>query len=185
MKNHQYKDPQEETPLEDEPGEDESGDEESSLNELDFSDEPPPPTFGDLENDPDIESDDVFTQARNAGLTEAALPGQGPTADDLTPETLIHEDGAISPHEQGGDQANDQHLTIIDEGDMDEDSESGDEEDVDNPTQLGSAEENELDDEDLALVQETEAYDDELNDDLDGNEDDDSAEDEDNDLAGK
>lgn len=145
MKNDQYKDPTEETPLE-EPEEDENA---LELDELDFSDEPPPPTFGELENDPDNESDDIFAQAREAGLTEAALPGHGPISDDLTPETLIHEDGATSPHEPGGDEANDQHLTVIAEGDM--------EDETDELGQLDMANEDALADEYLTQDDESKA----------------------------
>jgi hypothetical protein len=164
MKNQQYKDPTEEKPLEDEPEDDDSA---LALDELDFSDEPPPPTFGELENDPDIESDDIFAQAREAGLTEAALPGHGPTADDLTPETLIHEDGAISPHEPGGDEANDQHLTVIDEGDMEGDDEI-EEDDSDELTQLNTTSEDTLDEN--LILDDGNAVDDELDEDDDMNE---------------
>ena len=40
-------------------------------------------------------------RSAEAGLTEAAIPGQGPTADDATPETLMPDDGARSPQERG------------------------------------------------------------------------------------
>src|SRR5690554_5166736 len=36
-------------------------------------------------------------RSAEAGLTEAAIPGQGPTADDAAPETLMPDDGARSP----------------------------------------------------------------------------------------
>lgn len=42
-------------------------------------------------------------RVQRAGLTEASLPEIGPTDDDLAPETLIHEDGALSPLEAGDD----------------------------------------------------------------------------------
>lgn len=151
MKNQKYKDPTEETPLE-EPEEDDNI---LELDELDFSDEPPPPTFGELENDPDDEGDDIFAQAREAGLTEAALPGHGPTSDDLTPETLIHEDGATSPHEPGGDEANDQHLTVIAEGDMEDEDEMADE--TDELGQLDTANEDALADDYLIQDDESKA----------------------------
>lgn len=52
-----------------------------------------------------------------AGLTEASMPGHGPTADDATPETLLPDDGARSPAEAGGDrQAIDTELTEVGPG---------------------------------------------------------------------
>ena len=41
-------------------------------------------------------------RAGEAGLTEASQPGQGPTADDATPETLNPDDGARSAVEADG-----------------------------------------------------------------------------------
>lgn len=38
-------------------------------------------------------------RASEAGLTEASMPGQGPTADDATPETLTPDDGSRSAEE--------------------------------------------------------------------------------------
>lgn len=38
-------------------------------------------------------------RAGEAGLTEASMPGQGPTADDATPETLNPDDGSRSSDE--------------------------------------------------------------------------------------
>lgn len=40
-------------------------------------------------------------RADEAGLTEASMPGQGPTADDATPETLNPDDGSRSAEEAG------------------------------------------------------------------------------------
>lgn len=40
-------------------------------------------------------------RAAEAGLTEASMPGQGPTADDATPETLMPDDGSRSAVEAG------------------------------------------------------------------------------------
>ena len=42
---------------------------------------------------------DAAERADQAGLTEASQPGQGPTADDATPQTLIPDDGARSAAE--------------------------------------------------------------------------------------
>ena len=43
-----------------------------------------------------------FQRAAEGGLTEAALPGHGPTADDASPETLMPDDGRRSAAEAGG-----------------------------------------------------------------------------------
>lgn len=170
MKNQQYKEPAEEAPLEDE-----MEDDEFVLGELNFSDEPPP-TFGELEMDPDAEGDDIFAQAREAGLTEAALPGHGPTDDDLTPETLIHEDGALSPHEKGGDEANDQHLRIVDESDISDalnDELVGDADLILDEDEDAEDEDDELeDDDDIEDEDETDDDDDTEDDDLDDEDDD-------------
>ncbi len=40
-------------------------------------------------------------RSAEAGLTEAAIPGHGPTAEDAAPETLMPDDGARSPQERG------------------------------------------------------------------------------------
>ncbi|SER98537.1 MULTISPECIES: hypothetical protein [Halopseudomonas] len=40
-------------------------------------------------------------RAGEAGLTEASMPGQGPTADEATPETLNPDDGSRSAEEAG------------------------------------------------------------------------------------
>ena len=154
MSKRQYK-----NPAEDELFKDDDSDNEIAVDELDFSDDEPPLTFGEYETDPDMETADVFTQAREAGLTEAALPGHGPTDDDLTPETLIHEDGAVSPHEEGGDEPNDQHLTIVDERDI-----SGDGgmhyADEDKIGEVDSLDEQLVGDEDIVLDDEDEDLDD-------------------------
>lgn len=53
------------------------------------------------------------SKGRKAGLTEASQPGSGPTDDDLAPETLIHEDGALSPLEEGDDIPADRSYRIV------------------------------------------------------------------------
>lgn len=52
-------------------------------------------------------------RARRAGLTEAARPGEGPGEDDLAPETLIPEDGALSPFETGSDMPADRTYRVV------------------------------------------------------------------------
>ena len=58
-------------------------------------------------------------RAAEGGLTEAARPGQGPTADDAAPETLLPDDGSRSPAEAViEDGAADTELTEVGRGDI-------------------------------------------------------------------
>lgn len=58
-------------------------------------------------------------RAAEGGLTEAALPGHGPTADDASPETLMPDDGRRSAAEAGGSpQAADTDLTEVGRGEI-------------------------------------------------------------------
>ncbi len=55
-------------------------------------------------------------RAGEAGLTEASMPGQGPTADDATPETLLPDDGSRSAEEAATPStAADSELTEVDQ----------------------------------------------------------------------
>ena len=85
----------------------------AELDELNFSDDESRPTFVDLENESEI-AHDLFSQ-NDANLTKTAMPGDDPTNDDMSPETLILEDGARSPHENGSDEPVDQSFTIVGE----------------------------------------------------------------------
>lgn len=60
---------------------------------------------------------DSARRAGEAGLTEASMPGQGPTADDATPETLTPDDGSRSA-EEAGIEANpaDTDLSVVGKG---------------------------------------------------------------------
>lgn len=48
-----------------------------------------------------------------SGLGRGIQPGAEPTDDDLAPETLIHEDGARSPYEEGDGMPADEALKIV------------------------------------------------------------------------
>lgn len=82
----------------------------AEADELNFEDDAPTA-------DPDEPQDEdvIDPSVRTAGLTEASQPGEGPTNDDLTQETLILEDGARSPHEpqQGNVEPADKTLSIV------------------------------------------------------------------------
>ncbi len=87
----------------------------AEADELNFDDDLPTPGFGE---ELGLEDDDPA--ARDLGLTEASQPGEGPTDDDLTAETLIIEDGARSEYEeeQGLREANDNAFSIVDGNDI-------------------------------------------------------------------
>lgn len=82
----------------------------AEADELNFEDDAPT-TDPDEPQDGDV----IDPTVRTAGLTEASQPGEGPTNDDLTQETLILEDGARSPHEpqQGNVEPADKTLSIV------------------------------------------------------------------------
>ncbi|PUA29105.1 MAG: hypothetical protein B0W54_00350 [Cellvibrio sp. 79] len=82
----------------------------AEADELNFEDDAP---TRDL--DETAEEETIDPTIRTAGLTEASQPGEGPTNDDLTQETLILEDGARSPHEpqQGNVEPADKTLSIV------------------------------------------------------------------------
>ena len=83
-------------------------------NELNFSNDQPTPSFGDL---------DIEAEKRNQGFdfqisdhdSDENNSLKDITDDDLAPETLIHEDGALSPYETGEDEPTDQNFTIVGE----------------------------------------------------------------------
>ncbi|QJD59351.1 serine kinase/phosphatase [Pseudomonas sp. gcc21] len=63
--------------------------------------------------------DEAIDRAAEAGLTEASQPGEGPTMDDATPETLLPDDGSRSPLEAGdGEVPADQDFSVVDEEDI-------------------------------------------------------------------
>ncbi|WP_039917336.1 hypothetical protein [Cellvibrio mixtus] len=83
--------------------------------ELNFENDQPTPGFDEPVAPP---GDDPHS--KNAGLTEASQPGQGPTNDDLTPETLILEDGARSQYEQeqGSLEPADKSLSVVNDNEI-------------------------------------------------------------------
>jgi hypothetical protein len=82
----------------------------AEADELNFEDDAPT-----RDADETAEEEILDPTIRTAGLTEASQPGEGPTNDDLTQETLILEDGARSPHEpqQGNVEPADKTLSIV------------------------------------------------------------------------
>lgn len=72
-----------------------------SMEPLDFDKSEPQRRIGDAA--PEQERRFSDQRVREAGMTGASMPDHQPTDDDLSPETLIDEDGARSPRETGDD----------------------------------------------------------------------------------
>ena len=97
---------------------DDNEDRMGSVHELDFDEEEPDARIGD--ELPDSARAQLMSRrrVREAGMTGASTADHEPTDDDMSPETLIREDGARDAHEAGqGDQA-DWDLSIVDEDDI-------------------------------------------------------------------
>ena len=93
---------------------DDNEDRMGSVRELDFDTEEPSARIGD--ELPEREREQLMPRRRGR---EAGLTGDHqPTDDDLSPETLIREDGARDAHEAGNDSRADWDLSIVDEDDI-------------------------------------------------------------------
>jgi hypothetical protein len=97
---------------------DDNEDRMGSMQELDFDEEEPSAKIGD--ELPETEREQLMPpeRVREAGMTGASTDDHEPTDDDLSPETLIHEDGARGPQEAGEDHQADWDLSIVDEDDI-------------------------------------------------------------------
>jgi hypothetical protein len=91
-----------------------NGNRPAELDILDFEDDESRPDFADLAPETEIIGDEPLNDEEN----DPVMPGDDPTNDDLSPETLINEDGSRSPHEQGGARPTDQDLTIVKEDEI-------------------------------------------------------------------
>ncbi len=89
-----------------------------SVRELDFDEEEPNAKIGDELPEKEREQLMPRRRRREAGLTDASTSDHQPTDDDLSPETLIREDGARDAHEAGNDSRADWDLSIVDEDDI-------------------------------------------------------------------
>ncbi|MNY14647.1 serine kinase/phosphatase [Pseudomonas sp. VI4.1] len=97
---------------------DDTEDRMGSMRELDFDEEEPSAKIGD--ELPEAERARLMPRERvqEAGMTGASTDDHESTDDDMSPETLIREDGARDAQEAGeGDQA-DWDLSIVDEDDI-------------------------------------------------------------------
>lgn len=90
-------------------------DEEPTLesSELDFEDDESVAQTGERLAPDDVARQLSPARARDAGLTGASHPGEDATADDMTPETLLPEDGARSPAEAGHGSPSDSTLRRV------------------------------------------------------------------------
>ncbi|BCX70504.1 serine kinase/phosphatase [Pseudomonas izuensis] len=97
---------------------DDNEDRMGSVHELDFDDELPGAKIGD--ELPKRERKQLMPRerVRKAGMTGGSTADHESTDDDMSPETLIREDGARDAHEAGGDSRADWDLSIVDEEDI-------------------------------------------------------------------
>ncbi|WP_130931903.1 serine kinase/phosphatase [Pseudomonas sp. Sample_24] len=97
---------------------DDNEDRMGSMNELDFDDDEPSAKIGDELPDKEREQLMPRQRVREAGMTGASTGDHEPTDDDLSPETLIREDGARDANEAGNGNQADWDLSIVDEDDI-------------------------------------------------------------------
>ncbi|MEE5039642.1 serine kinase/phosphatase [Pseudomonas alliivorans] len=96
---------------------DDNEDRMGSMEELNFRDDETA-RIGDLMPEDELQHEIPDERVREAGMTGASTDDHQPTDDDLSPETLIHEDGARSASERGEDNPADLELTVVDEDDI-------------------------------------------------------------------
>jgi len=97
---------------------DDNEDRMGSMEELHLDQEEPTAKIGDEITTAELEQQQPPSRAREAGMTGASMDDHEPTDDDMSPETLIDEDGARSSHEAGRGRPADQSLTVVDEDDI-------------------------------------------------------------------
>ena len=89
-----------------------------SVHELNFDEEEPGTRIADLIPEHERAQKMPDARVRKAGMTGASNNDNDATDDDLSPETLIREDGARDAHEAGEDGQADWDLSIVDEDDI-------------------------------------------------------------------
>ncbi|KDD65851.1 hypothetical protein ABH912_004989 [Pseudomonas sp. BT76 TE3572] len=89
-----------------------------SMHELDFDEEEPSAKIGDELTQAERERLMPRERVREAGMTGASTEDHESTDDDMSPETLIREDGARDAHEAGEGGQADWDLSIVDEDDI-------------------------------------------------------------------
>ena len=97
---------------------DDNEDRMGEMRELDFDEQDQTAEIGD--ELPRRERDHLMPdeRVREAGLTGASTDDHESTDDDMSPETLIREDGARDAQEEGEDNAADYDLSVVGENDI-------------------------------------------------------------------
>ncbi|PKH27288.1 serine kinase/phosphatase [Pseudomonas fluorescens] len=94
---------------------DDNEDRMGSMHELDFDEEDQTAQIGDEIPPGEREHLMPDERVREAGMTGASTDDHESTDDDMSPETLIHEDGARDAREEGEDGAADYDLSVVGE----------------------------------------------------------------------
>jgi hypothetical protein len=98
---------------------DDNEDRMGSMEELNFNDNNEPSgRIGDTIPADELENYIPDERVREAGMTAASTDDHEPTDDDMSPETLIDEDGARSAREEGEGGPADFDLSIVDEDEI-------------------------------------------------------------------
>ncbi|MBY8932465.1 serine kinase/phosphatase [Pseudomonas sp. Wu6] len=97
---------------------DDNEDRMGSMRELDFDEEDQTAQIGDEIPRDEREHLMPDERVREAGMTGASTDDHESTDDDMSPETLIHEDGARDAREAGEDSAADYDLSVVGEEDI-------------------------------------------------------------------
>ncbi|WP_263147786.1 serine kinase/phosphatase [Pseudomonas sp. RIT-PI-AD] len=97
---------------------DDTEDRMGSMEPLDFPDDENRGRIGDDRPLDDVMEEFPPRRLREAGLTGGSVDDHQPTDDDLSPETLIREDGARSAHERGHGLPADRDLSVVDEDEI-------------------------------------------------------------------
>ena len=97
---------------------DDNEDRMGSVHELDFDEEEPSAKIGDELPESERERLMPKGRVREAGMTGGSTDDHESTDDDMSPETLIHEDGARDAHEAGEGGQADWDLSIVYEDDI-------------------------------------------------------------------
>ncbi|CRM62059.1 serine kinase/phosphatase [Pseudomonas sp. 52 E 6] len=97
---------------------DDNEDRMGSMRELDFDEPDQTAEIGDEIPSGEREHLMPDERVREAGMTGASTDDHEPTDDDMSPETLIREDGARDAREEGDDNPADYDLSIVDEDEI-------------------------------------------------------------------
>jgi len=97
---------------------DDNEDRMGSMRELEFDDDEYNARIGDELPEDEREHLIPDERVREAGMTGASVDDRQPTADDMSPETLIREDGARDALEAGDDEQADWDLSVVHENDI-------------------------------------------------------------------